>query len=512
MASYPEQANRSTNAADSEAVGEKIGETATTEYADREKKEPDSQILRDRHGLPLVPQPSSDPMDPLNWSPWLKGTVLAQVSLLSFTALLSASLIAPTYVPLGEFLHEDLVTTAYVTSVFIACAGIGSLFWIPFSNIYGRRPIYLLSLLANTAFLVASGKSKSYGEIMAMRALNGFFAGIPLGLGSATVVDLFFSYERGRYMGIYTVMLITGGHLAPVIGGYVAKNLTWQWCFYIPSIITAAEFIIFAATVPETLFSRAPEALARPSKPWTENMLMIGPRAHPTRTLHIVDFFRPAQLLLYPEVFFPTLYYAIIFTYGSILFIISSANLFRQIYHYMPQQTGLLLGLPLTIGSLLGETSAGWVSDYISRTRAIARGGERVPEDRLLGMIPGAILTPLGIIIEGVCLQKRTHWAGTAMGIGIASVGYQIVTTAVYSYTAECHKPQASELGAIISFSRQLMGFTIGFYAIPLSARIGIQNAWITFAFISVGIYLLTVPLLFWGRKWRREIDWHKDL
>ena len=335
------------------------------------------------------------------------------------------------------FLHENLVNTAYVTSIFIACVGLGALFWVPLSNVYGRRPLYLLALLTNIAFLAASGASKNYGTIMAMRALNGFFAGIPLGLGSATVVDLFFTHERGTYMGIYTLSFITGGHIAPIIGGYINLNLTWHWCFYIPAILTAVEFVVFALTVPETLFSRAPEALARPPKSWKKNMYMVGPRAHPPRKLHFVDYLRPVQLLTYPEVFLPTLYYSIIFTYGSILFIISSANLFRQIYHYAPQQTGLLLGIPITVGSLLGEMVAGWVSDRISRVRALARGGERIPEDRLLGMIPGAILTPLGIIIEGVCLQRKTHWAGTAMGIGVASVGMQIVTTAVYTYTAE---------------------------------------------------------------------------
>lgn len=49
--------------------------------------------LLDRHGLPLSPQPSSDPMDPLNWKYWIKIMVLVEVSIFSFLALLSASLI-----------------------------------------------------------------------------------------------------------------------------------------------------------------------------------------------------------------------------------------------------------------------------------------------------------------------------------------------------------------------------------------------------------------------------------
>ena len=47
----------------------------------------------DKHGFPLVPQPSDHKMDPLNWSPWLKIAVLAQISAISFLSLLAASLI-----------------------------------------------------------------------------------------------------------------------------------------------------------------------------------------------------------------------------------------------------------------------------------------------------------------------------------------------------------------------------------------------------------------------------------
>ena len=52
-----------------------------------------ADVRLDKKGIPLVPQPTSDPLDPLNWSLWLKIVVLLQVSLLAFLALFSASLI-----------------------------------------------------------------------------------------------------------------------------------------------------------------------------------------------------------------------------------------------------------------------------------------------------------------------------------------------------------------------------------------------------------------------------------
>jgi hypothetical protein len=38
----------------------------------------------DQHGLPLIPQPSDDPLDPLNWSQGWKWFILLQASTLAF--------------------------------------------------------------------------------------------------------------------------------------------------------------------------------------------------------------------------------------------------------------------------------------------------------------------------------------------------------------------------------------------------------------------------------------------
>ncbi|KAH0528902.1 hypothetical protein TsFJ059_003713 [Trichoderma semiorbis] len=480
----------------------------------KHEEEAPGLLKLDPRGLPLSPQPTDDPKDPLNWNRWLKLMVLAEVSLFSFLALFSASLITPAFVPLSEFLHKDLVTTAYVTSTFILLGGFSSVFWNPIANVYGRRPVYIGTVAVAVAMCGSSGAAKNYGTLIALRCLNGFFGCVPLGLGSATVCDMYFAHERGLYMGVYTISFLTGGHIAPLIGGYIEKNLSWHWCFYVPAIITGGVLVIFIFTVPETLYSRTPAALARPSQSWRSNMLMKR-RAHPTRKVRLIDFFRPFQMMMYPSVTIPTWCYSLCFAYGSILFIITSANLFGKIYHFKPQQTGLLLGIPITVGSLIGELFAGGVSDWISERRALRRGGERSPEDRLLGIIPAAFLVPLGIIIEGVCLQNKTHWIGVAFGIAIASFGLQVITTGVYTYTAECYKPQAPELGSLINFGRQVYSFTIGFYAIPFANLIGIEDAWITLAMITFAFFLPLIPLYYKGAEWRKRLGkpaFHQDL
>lgn len=44
-----------------------------------------------------------------------------------------------------------------------------------------------------------------------------------MALGPATVVDLFFYHQRGRAMGIFTVILTSGAHVAPIVGGLIGQ-------------------------------------------------------------------------------------------------------------------------------------------------------------------------------------------------------------------------------------------------------------------------------------------------
>lgn len=89
------------------------------------------------------------------------------------------------------------------------------------------------------------------------------------------------------------------------------------------------------------------------------------------------------------------------------------------------------------IGTLIGEISAGPVSDKLVYLHAKAHNGDINPESRLYATIPGAILIPIGVIIEGLCFQFKTHYMGPVMGIAVAAVGLQIVTTNIYAYITD---------------------------------------------------------------------------
>jgi hypothetical protein len=190
-------------------------------------------------------------------------------------------------------------------------------------------------------------------------------------------------------------------------------------------------------------------------------------------------------MLKYVSIVISGLYYMTSFGYGTVLFALTGASLFGQLYEFNVAQTGLILSIPLIIGCLIGELNAGWLTDWMVRRYAMRHDGHRKPEARLNALWLG-ILVPVGVIIVGVCFShyKTVSWVGPAFGMGIACLGLQVSTTVVYAYTTDvsygllrhhalyeftdlpqCYKPQSAEIASLLNVFRQVFSAVISFYA-----------------------------------------------
>ena len=327
---------------------------------------------------------------------------------------------------------------------------------------------------------------------------------------------MYFMHERGKYMGIYVVFVSNGAHLAAIIGGYIALDIGFRWCFWVPAIILSVSWLINVFALPETLYHRnnsTGEPLQPINQPWLTNFTFRS--IHRPRRLTLWDFTHCFLMLKYPSVLLPTIYYSVSFGLGSVLFAVTGAAAFGQIYHFNTAQVGLAIGVSTFIGTLLGEFLAGPVSDYLLLLYTRRHNGDSAPEARLTAMWPGAILVPIGVIIEGVCFQAETHYMGPIMGISIAAFGLQIISTNTYAYMTDCYKPQASEMSTLLNFGRQEFSMTLGFYMIPFAERTSFGTAWGVWAAIHVLTFLPIVWLMWKGRGWRVKLgepDFHKEL
>jgi hypothetical protein len=268
---------------------------------------------------------------------------------------------------------------------------------------------------------------------------------------------------------------------------------------------------VFLVSFPETLFSRTEFSNLENRSYWQRLAFRGKVLDRPLRPKEFLNNFR---MLKYASVVIPCVYYMTTNTYGSILFVLTASSITEDLYKFNTAQTGLLLGIPLTLGCLIGESFTGWVSDWLINRYAKRHNGYRKPEARLyLAFL--SLFLPVGLIIHGVCVTRRTPWIGLAVGMSVASIGVQAGTTLTYSYCSDCYKPQAAEVSTLINLFRQVFAFTIGFYALPFAKAHGYDVAWGTFATINFVAWLPLLFLIWKGeeiRKRQGKPKVHEDL
>jgi MFS family permease len=152
----------------------------------------------------------------------------------------------------------------------------------------------------------------------------------------------------------------------------------------------------------------------------------------------------------YAAVTLPCIMYMVTLTYGSPLFAVTGSYIGSAVYDFNLEQTGLFLGVPLTVGCLIGELSAGWVSDLIINTYAKRHGGYRKAESRLY-LLPLVTLTTIGLATFGYCVENHKPWIQAVICMAVSGLGTQVCTTLVYTYCCDSYKPQSSEISVIIN-------------------------------------------------------------
>ena len=154
-------------------------------------------------------------------------------------ATFTASGIIPAYKDISGKLGISMQQASYLTSLQIAIMSGAPLFWKPLTSRYGRRPIFLLSVICSLVCNVGCAKSRSYASMAACRALVSFFISPPSAMGSAIVTETFFRRDWAKCMGVWTIMVTLGVPTGPLIFGFVTYRVDYQWIYWTLAIVGA---------------------------------------------------------------------------------------------------------------------------------------------------------------------------------------------------------------------------------------------------------------------------------
>jgi DHA2 family multidrug resistance protein len=121
-----------------------------------------------------------------------------------------------------------------------------------FSDVLGRKRFLLISI---SGFVIASalcGISRSLGQIVLFRMLQGVFGAALVPLSQAIMADAYPARERGKAMALWGLGVMVGPVLGPTLGGWLTDVASWRWTFYINLPVGALSLILAWQFVPET--------------------------------------------------------------------------------------------------------------------------------------------------------------------------------------------------------------------------------------------------------------------
>ncbi|OJD13718.1 hypothetical protein AJ78_05850 [Emergomyces pasteurianus Ep9510] len=226
-----------------------------------EQLDPDQNLKYDHSGpvpIILVPQPSDDPNDPLNWPLWKRDAILAILSLVSVLCATTSPLLAANTATLAVDYKVTFTKAALLTGYHLCGVGVAGLLFVPSARVWGKRHLYILGCVVMIFSSAWGGASRhSYGSLLGARIFQGVGLAPFEALVNASVGDLFYVHERGKRMALSNVALFGGCFLTPVIVGKLTASMGWEWTFYLLAIFSGASLPLIIFFVPETAFRRA---------------------------------------------------------------------------------------------------------------------------------------------------------------------------------------------------------------------------------------------------------------
>ncbi|CAK9438609.1 uncharacterized protein LODBEIA_P28330 [Lodderomyces beijingensis] len=217
-----------------------------------------STMKRSATGVILNPQPHDSPNDPLNWSMWKRDLCLLIIGFASFLGGGMSPLLAAGMNTLVVEFDKPLTTISYLVGGFMLSLGCGSVIASPTAVLFGKRLVYVGGTFIFMMGAIWGGASKSFGSLMGARVVTGIGASPTECLPSSTIAEIYFAHERAYRVGLYTMLMLGGKNIIPLLSGLVFQYLDRHWLFWILAIFLGATLISIILFVPDTFWDRTP--------------------------------------------------------------------------------------------------------------------------------------------------------------------------------------------------------------------------------------------------------------
>ncbi|OBT64289.1 hypothetical protein VE03_06739 [Pseudogymnoascus sp. 23342-1-I1] len=468
----------------------------------------------------LIPQPSNDAEDPLNWSIGRKIIIFACICFAGFAGQMSPNSNQLTFVlQIPNYVNRTQADMLNTVAAALAGWMLGPFILVPWAGLVGRSSVIFWSLIGTLACQVWAAKMTGPNDFIPFaisRALCGVFGVIPAILGTGYIMDLFFLHQRGKAFAIFEVLIIFAVVGGGTLGGFIAEYGPWNQVFWWTVGPVGAAAIAVFLFVEDTTFNRAPNAVQRAPLPkaWLANRaatFLPGVKtqagSHSKRAAVFRRFIVPLQITVTP----------ITLLVGTFVFVALGLPIMQAstlaIYLMPPVAAG---GYGFSALELAFFTMTAWVGiigaqlyGYLSNDRiplAVARrvGGIWHPEYRLANTLLPGFLLPIGLAIYGVGLELHLHYMVLALASFLIWFAALLALPVCYNYIVECFVQTPVEASVALNSYRIAFGLMSVFIITQWQSSVGVGWMWGMGAFFVLLVDGLMVVVLLKGHEVRK--------
>lgn len=145
---------------------------------------------------------------------------------------------------------DGLSQQAWVTTAYLIVSTIATPIYGKLSDIFGRRPLYLIAIVLFLIGSLLAGFATSMLGLAGFRAVQGLGAGGLMSLALTVMGDILPPRERAKYQGYFLAVFGVSSVVGPLIGGLLAGTpeilfiTGWRWVFLINLPIGAVALVI----------------------------------------------------------------------------------------------------------------------------------------------------------------------------------------------------------------------------------------------------------------------------
>ena len=155
---------------------------------------------------------------------------------------------------------DGLSLQAWVTTAYLITSTIATPIYGKLSDIFGRRPLFIIAIVIFLVGSVAAGFADSMYQLAIFRALQGLGAGGLMALPLAIMGDILAPRERAKYQGYFLAVFGISSVIGPLIGGLLSGTpeilfvTGWRWVFLInaPIGVIALAIVLRFLHIPHT--------------------------------------------------------------------------------------------------------------------------------------------------------------------------------------------------------------------------------------------------------------------